>query len=129
MKRAMRDDLKYAEVAVQGSDEKLKELGWAGRRMPRAVAVPGQVRELTVVEEGPDWVTLRWKAPVEGGKTVMYRVEQWDAASSGFVLATAVMVKKARLENVARGVELMYRVVASNKSGEGMASNSVRMVL
>lgn len=129
LKQAMKDDLRYAEVAVHMNDEKLKSLAWAARRVPKAVAAPGQARELVIVAEGPDWVKLKWKAPNKGGKVLVYRVEQSDAASNGYKFVAASMMKTVLLENLPRGVELTYRVVAENKSGEGMGSNSVRMVL
>ena len=61
-------DLRYAENTVGMDDNKLKLLGWGGRKAPSALDVPGQCRVLEAPREGEGWIFLDWKAPVGGGK-------------------------------------------------------------
>ena len=48
----MKDDLRYAENTVGMDDDKLKLLGWGGRKDPTALEVPGQARVLEESQEG-----------------------------------------------------------------------------
>jgi hypothetical protein len=129
LKQAMRDDLRYSEVITHMNDEKLKKIGWAAHRNAKAVALPGQVLDLSIVEEGPAWVKLAWKLPKTGGRITLYEIEQLDPATSEWKHVISVMSKTVTLQNQPTGVQLLYRVSAVNKSGAGTPSNSIRLVL
>ena len=43
---AMKSDLRYAENTVNFDDDKLKLIGWAGRKAATALQIPGQPRLL-----------------------------------------------------------------------------------
>jgi len=64
----MKEDLRYAENTVGMNDNKLKLLGWGGRKAPSALDVAGQCRVLKAPREGEGWIFLDWKAPADGGK-------------------------------------------------------------
>jgi hypothetical protein len=70
--------LRYAENHTRGEDGKLKLLGWGGRRArTQSIAEPpGQALTLEVVREGPTWVYLDWKEPMDGGQVAAYRVQR-----------------------------------------------------
>ena len=60
---AMKADLRYAENAVDFDDDKLKLIGWAGRKATTALQPPGQARLLEAPRHGEGWVFLDWRAP------------------------------------------------------------------
>ncbi len=125
----MKTDLRYAELAVNYSNTKLKPLGWRKRKEPSPMQPPGAARNLEVKREGLGWVSLDWKKPKDGGPVAFYQLlvrhhgkGEWREAGRCF--ETAIM-----LENQERGVELEYCVVTVNKVGEGLESNSVTALL
>ncbi|GAG91644.1 unnamed protein product, partial [marine sediment metagenome] len=71
---AMKSDLRYAENTVDYDDEKLKLIGWAGRKAAAPLAAPGQARLLEAPRQGEGWVFLDWKKPVVGGSVSAYKV-------------------------------------------------------
>ena len=125
----MKANLRYAEHAARHDDVKLKSLGWRKRKESVAVSVPGPARSLAVKREGPGWVCLDWKRPGEGGAVATYQVQvyhpdqsEWQTVELCFDTLTVLMDQE-------RGVDLMYRVVTLNKTGEGLESNTVTVVL
>ena len=82
-----------------------------------------------MIREGRGDVALRWRKPKDGGHIAIYLIQvrhfgqgEWRDAGRSF--KTAVV-----LEDQERGVELEYCVVAINKAGEGLESNSVTVLL
>jgi len=71
----MKAVLRYAEDAVKYDNGKLKNLGWNGRKARSELDVPGQARILEAKREGPGWVYLGWKTPVEGGRVAAYHIQ------------------------------------------------------
>jgi len=124
----LKADLRYAEVTVRDQPEKLTRLGWGPRRRSSTLQPPGEVRDITVVSEGDNWVILRWKQPVDGGTPTFYRIQRrlegvpWEDAG------TATDAEQL-MSNQPRGVELYYRVIAVNKAGDGPPSATVTLVL
>ena len=121
--------LRYAENAVNFDSAKLKYLGWNGRKTRSQLEPPGQPRVLESKREGPGWVYLEWKKPVDGGKVTAYHIQllreeekQWQDVVTCFETMTV-------LTDQQRGVELRYRVVAVNKAGTGVESNVITVVL
>ena len=124
---AMKDDIRYAENTVNFDDDKLKLIGWSGKKAKTPIAAPGQVRQLEAPKQGAGWVFLDWKAPADGGKPKAYKVqrrsgESWDN------IATAILTE-ATLVDQPEKIQLEYRVIAINKAGQGPASNTVMVVL
>lgn len=76
MAEKVRSQLRYAEATVDFDDEKLKLLGWSGKREPVALSVPGQPRELKAVGQKDASLVLSWTppSPAAGGKVSVYNV-------------------------------------------------------
>ncbi len=130
---AMKADIRYAENTVNYDDDKLKLIGWAGKKAKTPLTPPGQTRLLEAPKQGKGWLFLDWKAPADGGKPKAYKVQRrvvgvepvsdrWDD------VATAILSEITLVDQPER-TELEYRVIALNKSGEGQASNTVMVVL
>lgn len=64
---AMKSDIRYAENTVNYDDEKLKLLGWGGRKAAAPLAPPCQARLLEAPCQGEGWVFSDWKKPSDGG--------------------------------------------------------------
>ena len=128
----MRRDIRYAENVVDYDDARLRLIGWGGRKPRKAMEPPGQTRELTITGQGEGWISLDWKAPGDGGAQAAYRIEslKHDQEESGWEeAATSTATAETTMVNQERGVRLGFRVVALNKSGDGMVSNTVMATL
>jgi hypothetical protein len=121
--------LRYAENTVKFDDNKLNLLGWSGKRKRKSLKSPGQVMSLKAVEQGDDWVGLKWKAPVDGGKAAAYKIQRDEKDDGKWVDVGTAVVTEAKLTDQPLLVDIRYRVVAVNKAGEGPASNTVKLVL
>lgn len=126
---AMKADLRYAEDAVSYDDAKLTALGWGGKAAPTALEVPGQPRSLEVPRQGEGWVFLDWKAPADGGAVAAYKIERRERPAGDWVLISMAIESEATLNNQERGKDWEYRVIATNKAGEGIPSNTIAAVL
>ncbi len=126
---AMKADLRYAEDAVSHDDPKLSTLGWGGRADITALQAPGQPRALEAPRQGEGWVFLDWKEPAEGGKVAAYKIERRERPSGDWVLVSMAIESETTLTSQERGKDWEYRVIATNKAGEGLASNTVGAVL
>jgi hypothetical protein len=124
---AMKADLRYAENTVNFDDDKLKLIGWAGKKAKTPLAVPGQTRLLEAPKQGDGWLFLDWKQPADGGKPNAYKVQR-RSGGSWKDIATAIL-SEITLVDQPEKTELEYRVIAVNKAGEGQASNTVMVVL
>lgn len=126
---AMKADIRYAENTVDFDDDKLKLIGWAGKKTKTPLAPPGQPRLLEARKQGAGWVFLDWKAPVDGGKPKTYKVQRrLHSGGSWKDVATAILTEATLVEQP-QEQELEYRIIAVNKAGEGSPSNTVMVVL
>ena len=126
---AMRADLRYAEDAVSYDDDKLKALGWAGKKARTPQDPPGQPRALEAPQQGEGWVLLDWKSPTEGGPVSSYKIQSRERPSGDWSIAGMAVDSEITLTGQERGKDLEYRVIAVNKAGEGVPSNTVAAVL
>ena len=126
---AMRADLRYAEDAVNYDDAKLSALGWGGKAAPTALEVPGQSRALEAPRQGEGWVFLDWKKPADGGSVAAYKIERRERPAGDWTLISMAIESEATLNNQERGKDWEYRVIATNKAGEGTPSNTIAAVL
>ena len=124
---ALKNDIRYAENTVNFDDDKLKLIGWAGKKAKTPLTSPGQVRMLEASKQGKGWLFLDWKAPADGGKPKAYKVQRRSDENWQDV-ATAI-ITEATLVDQPEKTQLEYRVIAINKAGEGQASNTVMVVL
>nr|VFJ42656.1 MAG: Fibronectin type III domain-containing protein [Candidatus Kentron sp. FW] len=126
---SMKKAFRYAEDAVDDDDAKLARIGWGARHAPTALAVPGQVRSLHVTAQGEGWLEMDWKKPADGGRVATYRIQRREAGPGPWSLVEIAMETEARIADQARGKNLEYCVVATNKAGEGEMSNTVSVRL
>ncbi len=129
LKDMMRKQLRYAENVTGFDDNKLNMLGWAGKRA-KSSAAPGQVRSLRAIEQGTDFVVLSWMSPAEGGRALAYQILRRDEGESGTWINAGISVTtKVKLLDQPRHIDMEYRVVALNRTGQGQVSNTVAVVL
>jgi len=136
--KEMRRLLAQAQIVHGESEPKLEEIGWKKRAHPKSLA-PGQVRNLRVLHQGAGTVNLEWTAPevtAHTGKVNVYFItrEIYNETTRELIEAfgtwSATSYKtKTELANQPRGVEINYRVTASNVNGEGQPSNTEQVVL
>ena len=126
---AMKADIRYAENTVNFGDDKLKLIGWAGKKTATPLAIPGQVRQLEAPKQGDGWVFLDWKAPEDGGKPRVYKVQRRVRDSGDWADVATAILTEATLVDQPLKTELEYRVIAINKAGVGLPSNTVMAVL
>ncbi|MBT8420178.1 MAG: fibronectin type III domain-containing protein [Gammaproteobacteria bacterium] len=124
---AMKAELRYAENTVNFDDAKLKLLGWGGRRTKKPLQLPGQTRALDIVRQGEGAITLKWKAPTDGGGVSAYKVQRLDrfATDAPWLDVGTSVGTEITLANQERGKEFEFRVLAINKAGDGAPSNTV----
>jgi len=126
---AMKSDIRYAENTVNYDDDKLKLIGWAGRKTAIPLAAPGQARLLEAPKQGAGWVFLDWKKPSEGGAISAYRVMRRERPAGSWAEVATAVISEATLVEQPTGKELEYRIIAVNKAGDGEPSNTAMVVL
>ena len=95
----MKADIRYAENTVNFDDDKLKLIGWAGKKEATPLAPPGQARQLEAPKQGAGWVFLDWKAPFDGGKPKAYKVQRRLRPSGSWQdVATAIVTEVTLVE-------------------------------
>ena len=126
---AMKAVLRYAEDKVAYDNAKLALLGWGGQAAGTALQPPGQARTLEAPRQGEGWVFLDWKAPSDGGAVASYKIERRERPAGAWSLVALAMDSEATLNNQERGKDWEYRVIAVNKAGEGVPSNTIAAVV
>ena len=125
----MKTDLRYAENTVRFDDDKLKRLGWGGRKARTSLIVPGQCRSLESPRQGEGWIYLDWKAPSDGGKVAAYKIQRRQPAETAWTDIGMAVESEITLTDQDRGKQWEYRIIAVNKAGEGEPGNTVAAVL
>ena len=125
----MRSDIRYAENTVDFDDDKLKLIGWAGKKAATPLQLPGQTRLLEAPRQGDGWVFLDWKAPIDGGVPNAYKVMRRERPAGAWEDVATAVITEATLVEQPKGKELEYRIIAVNKAGEGEPSNTEMVVL
>ena len=128
LKDSMRANLRYAEVMARRHPEQLTQLGWRPRRPRTPLKPPGEVRNITIRDEGGAWVLLTWEPPVEGGEVAVYRIQRHEPGGEWEDVATSIDCLEL-LRDQPRGVDVEFRVRAVNRAGTGGPSASVKAVL
>nr|VFJ73223.1 MAG: Fibronectin type III domain-containing protein [Candidatus Kentron sp. FW] len=126
----MKKDIRYAENTVDYDNAKLKLMGWGGRKTATPLEAPGQVGNLVIRSQGEGSIGLAWEKPADGGKVAAYKIKcREHTTGTTWANADTAMETEITLSGQIQGKELEYCVVAVNKAGEGMASNTVTAVL
>jgi hypothetical protein len=89
----------------------------------------GQSCSSKFVRQDVGWIYLDWKEPGDGGRVAACKVQRSvTAASPGKTQWTAVK-SEYTLHNQPTAKSLLYQIVAINKAGEGLPSNTVSVTL
>lgn len=126
---AMKSDLRYAENTVNFDDDKLKLIGWAGKKAKTPLAIPGQPRLLEAPKQGDGWLFLDWKQPADGGKPNAYTIQRRHRPDGPWADVATAILTETTLVAQPKQTELEYKVIAVNKAGTGPESNTVMVVL
>jgi len=126
---SMKTDLRYVENTSNFDDDKLKLVGWAGKKAATPLAIPGQVRSLEVPKQGDGWVMLDWKAPLDGGAPSAYKVMRRERPAGAWEDVATAVITEATLVEQPKGKELEYLIIAINKAGDGEPSDTEMVVL
>lgn len=130
----MKNDLKLSEVDVVDNPEKLAQIGWGPRQQPQPVEAPGQPNNLHPVAEGQGMLWLAWDRPANGGPVRNYIVERREQPAGGgefgsWAIVGTALNNEISLTDQPRGIQMEYRVKATNLGGESMPSNTAAVVL
>ena len=125
----MKSDIRYAENTIDFDEDKLKLIGWAGRKERTPLAPPCQARLLEAPKQDKSWVFLDWKAPAKGGRPKAYKVERRLRDGGGWQDVATAILTEATLVEQPQKTELEYRVVGINKAGQGQPSNTINVIL
>jgi hypothetical protein len=84
--------------------------------------------------QGPGVLKLTWSKPCNSGNSVEYLIERSELANDGrgyslWKQIETCSVEKVILNRQPRGIELRYRVVASDSIGMSKPSNVVNAIL
>jgi len=121
--------LRFAESVAGVSHGRLIKLGWGVPRERVQLEEPSQPLDFRILKEGENSITLAWRKPPEGGRVAAYRVERQRMGADEWIVVGTAVKKRITVEHQEEGVAWYYRVIAINKAGEGMPSNSVKAVL
>ena len=130
----MKNDLKLSEVDTVDDPTKLAEIGWGPRQAPQPTEAPGQPNNLHPVAEGQGMLWLAWDRPASGGPVRNYIVERREQPAGGgefddWAIAGTSLNNEINLTEQPRGIQMEYRVTASNTAGESNPSNVASVVL
>ena len=130
--------LELAENRYKDDAKMLQEIGWDERADPKSLK-PGQPRKVHAVHQGAGSVELDWLAPEKSattGDVGAYRILRetrnettHDPIEEYGQWESAAFKTSALLMNQPRGVEIRYRVIASNVNGDGPPEDAERVVL
>ncbi len=126
IRTAMKAILRYAEDAVDYDDPDLQKIGWHGRKSKGKLLPPGDSSGLTVASKGEGGsIKLIWNRVLTGGPVAMFMVEQREKGEKSWWLSTTSYTREATIKHQTKGTTYEFRVIASNKAGNGKASNTV----
>ena len=135
-KDALFDDLRdaiqritnYLDSLTGGDPAEMATIGQSSAGAP-VKQPPGQPRTLEIVSQIDGTLSLDWKSPSDGGRTVSYRVERRERPAGAWETCGATNASDIILTNQPRGKEMEYRIVGFNSNGDSVPSNSVAAVL
>jgi len=101
----------------------------ADHRTRTSLETRGQARTLDAPRQGEGWVSLDWKESVDGGKAAAYKIERRQRPSRPWTDAGMAIESEIVLSGQECGKGWQYRVIAVNKAGGRVPSNTVMAVL
>jgi len=136
IKTLMKQQLAKSEIDTTDNPKQLKLIGWGPKAEARRLVPPGMPRHLEILHEGKGTLELDWKPPAlqSGGEVRNYIILRRDKPNPGQPFTnwqpcqTAIQTETF-LVNQPQRIDLEYRVVAINKAGNSVPSNTVAAVL
>ena len=132
----MKDSLKASELDVASDPDKLLEIGWGPKAEPVPILAPDAPSNLVPTYEGPGDLTLQWDKPVHDRNrpVVNYTVERRDEPAGGgefgdWIFVDMTYKNQIDLTGQPRGIQMEYRVMATNAAGQSLPSNTAAVVL
>ncbi len=131
----MKNDLKLSEVDTADDPEKLALIGWGPKADPTPIIPPNQPTNLAPLTEGAGTLTLKWDKPSNGstgGAVRNYLIQRRDKNNGEFGPWTLIDTRyepELQLAAQPQGIQMEYRVVASNAASESNPSNVATVVL
>ncbi len=134
LEEQMHKILYLAEHDCMNTPGNLDYIGWSQRKPGSPLNPPDQPTHLTPSYEGPGILSLNWRKGPNGGSVSNYRIERSDQPAGGGVpgpwtLLTTSFTENVTLQNQPRGIEMQYRIVATNAAGDSLPSNIATVVL
>ena len=120
----VRDNAYYCKKVAEKNDSFLTLVGLSATRRKEDEA-PGQCGDFEVIKQGEGWATFEWKRPDDGGKPRAYKIERKNNQTDNWEIAAMAMETTAEVSNQTIGESFGYRVIASNRRGDGIVSNTV----
>jgi hypothetical protein len=127
--KAVKADLRYLEIVTDGSDAELNKYGWGARRKKRELGVPEQPRYLEIIKQDAGSFVLDWKAPIGGGKPSAYKIQRMSEGEQHWQDIATALKTEIELVGQPRKTVLLFRVIAINRAGESLPSNTVNITL
>ncbi len=132
----MTDSLKASELDVASDPEKLLQIGWGRKAEPVPISAPDAPSNLMPTYEGPGDLTLQWDKPDHDSNrpVVNYAVERRDEPAGGgefgdWIFVDMTYKNQIDLTGQPRGIQMEYRVTATNAAGQSLPSNTAAVVL
>ena len=72
---------------------------------------------------------MDWKEPIDGGKPAAYKIQRRERPAGSWTEVSMAIESEITLSDQTRGTEWEFCVIAVNKAGEGLSSNTVMAVL
>jgi hypothetical protein len=133
----VRSHLNRAEDSHKSAPENLTLIGWERQAVPTR-RVPSSPRSLEAQPHGAGSVFLDWKAPLDNrgsGRAAFFRVERQVRTLDGKtteawgVWSGSAVASELLLTGQPRGVELDFRIIAVNATGDSLPSNTLTVTL
>ena len=132
----MKDSLKSSELDVTSDPDKLLEIGWGSKAEPVPISAPDAPSNLIPTYEGPGDLTLQWDKPVHDPNrpVINYTVERRDEPAGGgefgdWIFVDMTYKNQIELTGQPRGIQMEYRVMATNAAGQSLPGNTAAVVL
>jgi hypothetical protein len=127
LEEQMRKTIHLAEHDCIESPDDLGYIGWGPRKDPNPLAKPGNPSGLRQVYEGAGTITLEWDKAKNGGHPSSFYVERSDQPTGGGIPGPWTLIATSygttiSLLNQPRGIEMQYRIIATNATGDSMPS-------